>query len=91
VNAYPRESVVVFDMAMAGKWKEVEPLYYWFLPLLKLDTVVKFVQLIKLVQEHVGMGSARVRAPRLTLAGAELAEAEKIIRHAIATKPAFPA
>ena len=91
VNAYPRESVVLFDMAMAGKWKEVEPLYHWFLPLLRLDVVVKFVQLIKLVQEHTGMGSARVRAPRLTLAGAELAEVEKLIRHAMATKPVFPA
>ena len=91
VNAYPRESVVLFEMAKAGKWKELEPLYHWFLPLLALDTVVKFVQLIKLVQEHAGMGSSRVRAPRLTLAGAELLAAEMTIRHAIATKPAFPA
>ena len=91
VNAYPRESVVLFEMAKAGKWTELEPLYHWFLPLLTLDTVVKFVQLIKLVQEHVGMGSSRVRAPRLALAGVELLDAETIIRHAIATKPAFPA
>jgi len=91
VNAYPRESVVIFEMARAGKWKELEPLYQWFLPLLRLDTVLKFVQLIKLTQQHAGMGSAAVRAPRLELAGDELAEAEKIIRHAIATKPRFPA
>lgn len=90
VNAYPRESVVLFEMAKAGKWKELEPLYHWFLPLLKLDTVVKFVQLIKLVQEHVGMGNSRVRAPRLALAGAELLDAEMTIKHAIATKPKFP-
>jgi 1-pyrroline-4-hydroxy-2-carboxylate deaminase len=90
VNAYPRESVVLFEMARAGKWKELEPLYHWFLPLLRLDVVVKFVQLIKLTQEHVGMGSARVRAPRMVLAGTELAEAEAVIKHAIATKPVFP-
>ena len=90
VNAYPRESVVLFEMAQAGKWKELEPLYHWFLPLLKLDTVVKFVQLIKLVQEHVGMGSARVRTPRMTLVGAELLDAEMIIKQAMATKPRFP-
>jgi len=71
VNAYPRESVTLFDLAMAGRWDEVRPLYEWFLPLLRLDTVVKFVQLIKLVQENVGMGSARVRAPRLEVAGEE--------------------
>ena len=91
VSAYPRESVVLFDMARAGKTQALEPLYHWFLPLLKLDTVPKFVQLIKLVQQHVGMGSAAVRAPRLELVGDELAEAERIIQHAIATKPAFPA
>jgi len=87
VNAYPRESVALFDMAMAGKHEELRPLYEWFLPLLRLDVVVKFVQLIKLVQEGVGMGSARVRAPRMQLEGDELAAAQKIIRHAIATRP----
>ena len=91
VNAYPRESVVLFDMALAGRWQELEPLYHWFLPLLKLDTAVKFVQLIKLTQAHVGMGNARVRAPRLPLNGSELLDAENIIKHAIATKPKFPA
>ncbi len=89
VNAYPRESVVLFEMARAGKWKELEPLYRWFLPLLRLDTVPKFVQLIKLVQQHAGMGSATVRAPRLRLAGAELAAAEKVIRQAIKNRPAL--
>ena len=82
VNAYPRESVVLFEMAMAGKHQELRPLYEWFLPLLRLDTVLKFVQLIKLVQESVGMGSAAVRAPRLPLAGEELAAAQKIIKQA---------
>ena len=90
VNAYPRESVVLFDLAIEGRWEELRPLYEWFLPLLRLDTVLKFVQLIKLVQENVGMGSSRVRAPRLPLAGEELAAAQKVIRHAMATKPAMP-
>ncbi len=82
VNAYPRESVALFDMAVAGRWEELRPLYDWFLPLLRLDTVAKFVQLIKLVQESAGMGSAAVRAPRLPLAGEELAQAMKVIDEA---------
>jgi 4-hydroxy-tetrahydrodipicolinate synthase len=49
--------------------------------------VPKFVQLIKLVQEKVGMGSARVRPPRLELAGHELADTLQIIDHALATRP----
>jgi 1-pyrroline-4-hydroxy-2-carboxylate deaminase len=48
-----------------------------------MDTVPKFVQLIKLVQREVGMGNSRVRPPRLELSGAELDEALKIIRHAL--------
>jgi dihydrodipicolinate synthase/N-acetylneuraminate lyase len=79
VNAYPRESVVLFDLAMQGRHEEARRLYEWFLPLLRLDTVPKFVQLIKLVQEELGMGSARVRAPRLPLAGEELVAAKKVI------------
>ncbi|HUR98757.1 MAG TPA: hypothetical protein VMZ26_11885, partial [Pyrinomonadaceae bacterium] len=52
-----------------------------------LDTVPKFVQLIKLVQEKVGWGSARVRPPRLELVGEELAETLKIIDTAITNRP----
>jgi hypothetical protein len=43
--------------------------------------------LIKMVQEEVGMGSARVRPPRLALEGAELAQAKKIVAEALATRP----
>ena len=82
VNAYPRESVQLFRLAMEGRHEEARALYEWFLPLLRLDVVVKFVQLIKLVQENVGMGSARVRAPRLEVAGEELANARRIIEKA---------
>jgi len=45
------------------------------------------VQLIKLVQEKVGWGSARVRPPRLELVGEELAETLKIIDTALANRP----
>ncbi|GGA33885.1 dihydrodipicolinate synthase family protein [Dyella nitratireducens] len=88
VNAYPKESVKLYELARDGGPKAAEALYKWFLPLLRLDTVPTFVQLIKLVQEKVGMGSERVRAPRLPVAGAEREMALKIIDHAIATKPA---
>lgn len=88
VNAYPKESVKLYELARDGGPKAAESLYKWFLPLLRLDTVPTFVQLIKLVQEKTGMGSERVRAPRLPVAGAEREMALKIIDHAIANKPA---
>jgi hypothetical protein len=42
-------------------------LYRWILPLLRMDTVPKFVPLIKWVQESMRVGSARVPPPRLAL------------------------
>jgi 4-hydroxy-tetrahydrodipicolinate synthase len=87
VNALPEESVKLFDLAAAGRVDEARQLYHWFLPLLRLDTVPKFVQLIKLVQEIAGIGNARVRPPRLALVGAELAEATAIIRERLAAVP----
>jgi len=52
-----------------------------------MDTVPNFVQLIKLVQAEVGIGSARVRPPRLELVGTELAHAQMTVRHALRSRP----
>jgi len=87
VNAFPKESVDLFDLAINGETNKASELYEWFLPLLRLDTVPKFVQLIKLVQEKVDMGSARVRPPRLELVGRELDETLAIIDQALANRP----
>jgi 4-hydroxy-tetrahydrodipicolinate synthase len=96
VNAFPAESVELFNLARAGKFDEAFALYKWFLPLLRMDTVPKFVQLIKWVQGETGTGSATVRAPRLEIAGAELAEAQAVLKTALSNRPtvqstAFPA
>ncbi len=85
VNALPRESAVLFERATRGE--NVFELYRWFLPLLRLDTVPKFVQLIKLVQAEVGMGSERVRPPRLELEGSERQSALGVIRGALSARP----
>ena len=86
VNALPEESVRVYELAAAGRFKEALALYHWFLPLLRLDTVPKFVQLIKLVQAEVGRGSAVVRPPRLELVGEELDDALAVIRRQLALR-----
>jgi 4-hydroxy-tetrahydrodipicolinate synthase len=88
VNALPEESVLLFDLAAAGKLEEASRLYEWFLPLLRLDTVPKFVQLIKLVQAEVGMGSVEVRPPRMELEGSEKSQALSLIRERLARRPA---
>ena len=91
VNALPEESVALVELARAGRWEEATAIYHWFLPLLRMDTVPKFVQLIKLVQAEVGRGSETVRAPRLALAGAERDEALALIRERLACRPELPA
>jgi dihydrodipicolinate synthase/N-acetylneuraminate lyase len=87
VNAFPVESMALYQFAREGRTAEAFALYQWFLPLLRMDTVVKFVQLIKLAQHRVGMGNERVRPPRLPLQGEELREATSIIDRALATRP----
>ena len=77
---------------MTGKIEEAMPIYLWMLPMLRMDTVVKFVQLIKLQQTLATggkLGNNRVRPPRLELVDAELAEATAIIEKALATAPAL--
>jgi 4-hydroxy-tetrahydrodipicolinate synthase len=87
VNAFPRESVALYNCAMRGEQKMADELYRWFLPLLRMDTVNKFVQLIKLVQQETGMGHERVRGPRLVLAGAERTAALETLQRALAKRP----
>jgi 4-hydroxy-tetrahydrodipicolinate synthase len=86
VNALPKESVELFDYAMNSEHDKARELYYWFLPLLRMDTVPKFVQLIKLVQQEVRMGSTRVRPPRLELVGKELEDARRLIQQGLTTR-----
>jgi 1-pyrroline-4-hydroxy-2-carboxylate deaminase len=89
VNALPEESVALFDGALAGGPAAVRELYQWFLPLLRLDTGPKFVQLIKLVEARLGVGHERVRPPRLELVGAEREAALAVIDKALSSRPTF--
>jgi 1-pyrroline-4-hydroxy-2-carboxylate deaminase len=84
VNALPGESVRLFELARDGHAADARRLYEWFLPLLRLDTLPKFVQLIKLVQAEVGMGSEAVRPPRLPVTGPERDDALLLIRERLA-------
>jgi 4-hydroxy-tetrahydrodipicolinate synthase len=82
-NVLPRESVNLFTLALNGEREKAFDLYRWFLPLLRMDTVPKFVQLIKLAQSEAGVASSRVRPPLLELAGTELQEARNTINQVL--------
>ncbi len=83
VNAFPAESVELFNYAVSGDAEKAFALYRWFLPLLRMDTVPKFVQLIKQVQQETGTGCARVRPPRLEVIGDELEQVRAAVRNAL--------
>jgi dihydrodipicolinate synthase/N-acetylneuraminate lyase len=87
VNAFPKESVDLFNSVLNDEAEKADNLYRWFLPLLRLDTVPKFVQLIKFVQEEVGMGSARVRPPRLALTRTECEQTRQVLQTALENRP----
>ncbi len=86
VNAFPKESVELFEKARAGDVAGAMQIYRWFLPLLRMDTVPKFVHLIKAVQEEVGKGFARLRPPRLELSAAERAEVKAAVATALESR-----
>lgn len=85
--AFPREGQRLWDLMQRGNWHAARKLYRWFMPLMHLDTHLKFVQYIKLAVQEAGYGSEWVRPPRLPLAGAERRKVLKIIRKGIATRP----
>lgn len=87
VCAFPAETVRIFQLVKAGKIAEALSIYRWFLPLLELDLHPKLVQYIKLAEQEAGIGTEYVRAPRLTLEGAERTRILKIIQDGIAKRP----
>lgn len=89
VNAFPAESVALFRALERRDLDRASELYGWFLPLLRLDAVPKFVQLVKLVQAEMGYGHERLRPPRLEVVGEEREHALGVLKQAIATRPAL--
>jgi 4-hydroxy-tetrahydrodipicolinate synthase len=87
VVAFPEETVRLHDLMVQGRWDEARDLYDWFLPLLQLDIGPLFVHQIKLVEQLVGVGSERVRAPRLALEGEARAHVERVVREALDRRP----
>lgn len=90
VDAFPRETVAIFNLAKQGRHQEALAVYRWFLPVLELDIHPKLVQYIKLAEAQTGLGTETVRQPRLPLTGEERKKILAIIHKAIATRPELP-
>jgi len=90
VDAFPGETVTIFNLVKAGQYKAALDIYRWFMPLLELDIHPKLVQYIKLAAQATGIGTEYVRAPRLTLVGEERTRVMKVISDAVAIRPTLP-
>ncbi len=90
VTAFPRETVAIYRLMMAGRTAEALSIYRWFRPLLDLDVSTYLVQNIKLAEVHAIGTNDRVRLPRQPLSGERRAAVEKVIREAIGKRPELP-
>ena len=90
VDAFPRETVVIYELVQQNRVQEARELYRWFMPLLELDIHPKLVQYIKLAEVATGIGTENVRPPRLPLVGEERENVQKIIDDALANRPDMP-
>jgi 1-pyrroline-4-hydroxy-2-carboxylate deaminase len=90
-NAFPAESIALYDAFRRGDLEGALAIYRWFMPLLHLDAEHDLVQSIKLAEQVMGRGSERVRPPRHPLEGARRAEVIAMVEQAAATRPALRA
>jgi len=90
VDAFPAETVAIYELQKAGRIKEALDIYRWFLPLLELDINPQLVQNIKLASVYTKIGSEYVRAPRKPLTGAVRTQVIKIIEDRLAKRPSLP-
>ncbi|SOE22418.1 4-hydroxy-tetrahydrodipicolinate synthase [Spirosomataceae bacterium TFI 002] len=90
VDAFPRETVVIYELVQQGRIKEAREIYRWFFPLLHLDIGPKFVQQIKLAEVVTGLGTEWVREPRLTLDIVDRAKVMEVIEASMKNRPVLP-
>jgi 4-hydroxy-tetrahydrodipicolinate synthase len=86
-NAFPVESLMLYEALRRGDLQRARTIYRWFMPLLHLDAEHDLVQSIKLAEQVMGRGSERVRPPRLALSGARRAEVLGLIERARDARP----
>ncbi|MDV3752035.1 dihydrodipicolinate synthase family protein [Elizabethkingia anophelis] len=87
VDAFPNETMAMYNYVKAGEYDKAVAVYRWFMPLLELDIHPKLIQYIKLAATAEGIGNPYVRAPRLELHGEEADRINKIITDGIANRP----
>ena len=86
-NAFVAENAKLWELLVAGKYREALEIYRWYAPLLHLDPHPKLVQYIKLAVAECGLGNENVRPPRLPIVGEERERVMEIVRTGIKNRP----
>jgi 1-pyrroline-4-hydroxy-2-carboxylate deaminase len=89
VDAFPRETVYIYNNVKAGRIDRAIHMYRWFMPLLELDIDAQLVQNIKLAAVYTGIGTEYFRSPRKPLEGERREEVIEIIREGLKTRPSL--
>jgi 4-hydroxy-tetrahydrodipicolinate synthase len=87
-NALPRESKLVYDLAVAGDFERARPLYAALHDLYHWDSQKEFIQAIKATMEFEGRYGGPTRLPRLALPSKDK---EKLHQQYLHFKKAFNA
>jgi 4-hydroxy-tetrahydrodipicolinate synthase len=82
-NALPRESMALYDLAVAGKLDEALPAYRAMHPLLRWDSRTEFVQAVKLAMDAAGRYGGPSRLPRLPLRPEQEAQVRRAVDAAL--------
>lgn len=87
VDAFPNETMAMYNYAKTGQYDKAVAIYRWFMPLLELDIHPKLIQYIKLAATAEGISNPYVRAPRLELQGEEAEKVNRIIEEGRTNRP----
>ena len=83
-NVFPRESVVLYEHLLAGRFAEARELYRHLVAAFRWDSRTEFVQAIKLGMEMVGRYGGPCRPPRGPLTAEHTAQVRADVERAIA-------
>ena len=90
VDAFPAETVAIYELVKQNRYDEALKIYSWFMPLLELDINPQLVQNIKLAATINGIGTDVYRSPRKPLQGLERQRVMDIIKEGIKSRPSLP-
>lgn len=83
VNAFPAQSVRLYELCRAGDYGKAVELYRKMLPILRWDADPRFVQAIKVAEEEAGRRGGPTRPPRLPLSQADERDVRAAARAAL--------